>query len=87
MLLIFPYLHSQHIILRRHISLTNPPSSPLSLPLPLPPILKVTTKGKNGGENYLYDQVAMDTFMKTLPENANPSIQRFKGLGPCSVID
>ena len=43
--------------------------------------IKVTTKGKGGGENYLYDQVAMDAFMKTLPENANPSIQRFKGLG------
>ena len=41
----------------------------------------MTTKGKGGGENYLYDQVAMDAFMKTLPENANPSIQRFKGLG------
>ena len=41
----------------------------------------MTTKGKGGGENYLYDQAAMDAFMKTLPENANPSIQRFKGLG------
>ena len=48
----------------------------------------MTTKGKGGGENYLYDQVAMDAFMKTLPENANPSIQRFKGLGTkfCSIF-
>ena len=48
---------------------------------------QVTTKGKGGGENYLYDQVAMDAFMKTLPENANPQIQRFKGLGTiCTAL-
>lgn len=41
----------------------------------------MTTKGKGGGEHYLYDQVAMDAFMKTLPANATPMIQRFKGLG------
>ena len=43
--------------------------------------LQVTTKGKGGGEHYLYDQAAMDIFMKALPDNASPSIQRFKGLG------
>jgi hypothetical protein len=65
--------HSQPSHISITIYLFQIPLSPL--------ILQVTTKGKNGGENYLYDQVAMDAFMKTLPENANPSIQRFKGLG------
>jgi DNA gyrase/topoisomerase IV subunit B len=54
--------------------------------------MQVTTKGKGGGEHYLYDQAAMDTFMKALPDNASPSIQRFKGLGegplyqPCTFL-
>jgi DNA gyrase subunit B len=46
-----------------------------------PPLYKVTTKGKNGDEKYLYDQNAMDSYMKTLPVGSNPQIQRFKGLG------
>lgn len=44
-----------------------------------PPLYKVVLRGKE--IKYLYDQAAMDAFMKTLPENASPTIQRFKGLG------
>lgn len=46
-----------------------------------PPLYKVTTKGKSGCEKYLYDQPDFDVYMKTLPDTANPQIQRFKGLG------
>jgi DNA gyrase subunit B len=46
-----------------------------------PPLYRVVTKGKGGDDRYLYDQSAMDAYMKTLPEGANPTIQRFKGLG------
>lgn len=46
-----------------------------------PPLYKVTTKGKGGTEKYLYDQEAMDAYMKTLPAGSSPTIQRFKGLG------
>jgi DNA gyrase subunit B len=46
-----------------------------------PPLYRVITKGKGGKDMYLYDQVAMDAYMKTLPEGATPTIQRFKGLG------
>ena len=44
-----------------------------------PPLYRVVTKGKGGDDRYLYDQDAMDIYMKTLPEGANPTIQRFKG--------
>ena len=46
-----------------------------------PPLYRVTTKGKDGADVYLYDQVAMDAYMKTLPAETKPTIQRFKGLG------
>eukprot|EP01041_Mallomonas_annulata_P003474 gene3474-6916_t len=46
-----------------------------------PPLYKVTTKGKSGAEKYLYDQPALDAYLPTLGPDANPQIQRFKGLG------
>ena len=46
-----------------------------------PPLYKVTLKGKGGGERYLFDQRAMDEYMLSLPPDAKPTIQRFKGLG------
>jgi DNA gyrase subunit B len=46
-----------------------------------PPLYKVTTKGKGGAEEYCYDQIMFDKYMKTLPVDATPQIQRFKGLG------
>jgi DNA gyrase subunit B len=45
-----------------------------------PPLFKVTLK-KGAKEVYLYDQNAMTAYMKTLPADAKPMIQRFKGLG------
>eukprot|EP00596_Hydrurales_sp_CCMP1899_P008502 CAMPEP_0119044612 /NCGR_PEP_ID=MMETSP1177-20130426/32989_1 /TAXON_ID=2985 /ORGANISM="Ochromonas sp, Strain CCMP1899" /LENGTH=676 /DNA_ID=CAMNT_0007015007 /DNA_START=402 /DNA_END=2432 /DNA_ORIENTATION=- len=69
LLLTFFYRYQRELIANGHIYIA------------CPPLYKVTTKGKGGGETYLYDQVAMDAFMKTLPPNANPQIQRFKGLG------
>lgn len=46
-----------------------------------PPLYKVTTRGKGGQEKYLYDQSVFDAYMKTLPSDSTPQIQRFKGLG------
>lgn len=47
-----------------------------------PPLYKVTTKGKGGGERYLYDQAALDAYLTSLgPDHSKPEIQRFKGLG------
>ena len=46
-----------------------------------PPLYKVSGKGKNNKEVYLYDQKAMDAYLATLPKDSKPTIQRFKGLG------
>jgi DNA gyrase subunit B len=69
LLLTFFYRYQRELIANGHVYIA------------CPPLYKVTLKGKGGGEHYLYDQIQMDAFMKTLPPNASPSIQRFKGLG------
>ena len=46
-----------------------------------PPLYKVSNKGKNSKDVYLYDQKAMDAYLATLPKDSKPTFQRFKGLG------
>jgi DNA gyrase subunit B len=46
-----------------------------------PPLYKVTTKGKGGAEEYMYDQTTLDSYLGSLPLGAAPQLQRFKGLG------
>ena len=51
-----------------------------------PPLYKATWKSRSkspiqGNELYFYDQQSLDTFLKTLPSDSMPQLQRFKGLG------
>lgn len=54
-----------------------------------PPLYKVT-KSRDSVPKYMYDQVELDNYLKTLPPgSAQPQLQRFKGLGntifPCRI--
>lgn len=73
LLLTFFYRYQRELFVNGHIYIACPPLYKIASKTK-------TSKGKQV-EAYLYDQEAMDSYLKQLPSDASPQIQRFKGLG------